>query len=77
MQKVLISMPDQLAARMRSILPARQRSKTIVHLLEEEIQRRENLLYECALSIEKDEILNDEMDEWDVTIRDGLNDESW
>lgn len=77
MQKVLISVPDELAARMRSILPARKRSKTIVHLLEEEIQRREKKLYECALAVESDDVLNNEMDEWNVTLQDGISDESW
>ena len=33
MERVLISIPDQLAARMRAAIPARQRSKTIKLLL--------------------------------------------
>jgi len=77
MEKVLVSVPDQLAARMRAAIPARQRSKIITHLLEREVERRERKLYECALAVEKDRSLNDEMSEWDTTISDGLNDESW
>jgi hypothetical protein len=77
MQKMLVSVPDELAARMRAIIPARKRSKTIVHLLEEEIQRREKKLYECALAVENDDVLNDEMNEWDITVQDGIDHESW
>lgn len=75
MQKVLVSLPDQLAARMRATIPARQRSKVITHLIEDEITRRENSLYECALAVEKDEDLRREMDEWNVTISDGINED--
>jgi len=77
MSKVLISMPDQLANRMRAAIPARQRSKVIAHLIEEEVKRREQSLYECASEVEKDSSLNDEMKDWDATLQDGLDDESW
>ena len=77
MERVLISLPEQLAARMRAIIPTRQRSKTIVHLLEEEIKKREESLYQCAIAVENDAALNNEMKEWDVTLQDGLDDESW
>lgn len=77
MQKILISISDQLACRMRATIPDRQRSKTIAHLIEEEIKKREHSLYTCALAVEKDQALQDEMAEWDVTLKDGLSDESW
>lgn len=77
MEKILVSVPDQLAARMRAAIPARQRSKIITHLIEEEISRRERLLYECALAVEKDAALRKELKEWDTTLQDGLDDESW
>ena len=77
MQKVLISIPDSLAHRLRVILPARQRSKIIALLIKQEIERREHSLYFCALEVEKDEALNKEMQEWDVTLSDGLDHESW
>lgn len=78
MEKVLISLPDQLVIRMRATIPARQRSKIITHLIEAEVKRRENALYQCALAVENDAALNNEMKEWDATLNDGLNnDESW
>lgn len=76
MEKVLISLPDQLALRMRAAIPARQRSKIITHLIEEEIEKRERALYECALAVEKDKKLRQEMDEWDITLNDGLNEDT-
>ncbi|GEM_PF-297110 len=76
MQKVLISLPDQLAIRMRATIPSRQRSKVFTHLIEEEIEKRERALYECAVAVEQDMALHQEMDEWNVTINDGLTDAS-
>ena len=75
MQKVLLSLPDQLAVRMRATMPPRQRSKIITHLIEEEIEKRERALYECALAVEQDSVLHEEMTEWNVTMRDGLNED--
>lgn len=78
MEKILVSLPDQLANRMRSAIPARQRSKVFAHLIEEEVDRRERVLYECAMAVEKDKALRQEMGEWDITLNDGMqNDESW
>ncbi len=77
MSKVLISMPDKIASRMRATMPQRQRSKIIVRLIEAEIEIREKALFECAIEIEKDALLNQEMSDWNVTIQDGFNHESW
>lgn len=77
MEKILISVPDQLALRMKAVIPSRQRSKTITRLIEQEIKKREKALYECALAVEKDAALQEEMKDWDNTLQDGLNDESW
>lgn len=77
MHKVLISIPDQLAIRMRAALPARQRSKLITSLIEKEVLKREKALYECALAVEKDSALSQEMKDWDITTKDGLENESW
>lgn len=77
MQKVLISMPDNLFARMKVLIPPRQRSKVLSELIEKEIERREKTLYQCACEVEKDDALNREMEDWDVTIGDGIDSESW
>jgi len=75
--KVLISLPDDLAKRMKAALPPRKRSEIIRQLIEAEIERREKKLYDCACAVEKDSKLNKEMEDWDVTTNDGLDDDSW
>lgn len=77
MQKILISLPDDLADRFRAAVPDRMRSKTITKLIEKEIERHERKLYEAALAVEQDQELAKEMKDWDVTLDDGLNDETW
>ena len=77
MSKVLISMPDKIASRMRAAIPQKQRSKVIVQLIEKEIEKCEKALYECAVAVEQDNELNQEMKDWDLTLQDGLADESW
>ena len=77
MEKFLISVPDTLAIRMRASIPARQRSKTIVQLIDKEVKKREKLLYECAVTVEADTSLHQEMEAWDVTLNDGVKNGSW
>jgi metal-responsive CopG/Arc/MetJ family transcriptional regulator len=77
MQKILISIPDSIVARLRAVIPDRQRSKFISKVVEKELEKREKALYQCALEVEKDETLNREMKEWDSTIGDGIEHESW
>jgi hypothetical protein len=77
MQKILVSLPDGLATRMRAIIPHRKRSEVIAKILEEELKRREQELYKCACEVEKDEALNRKMLDWDVAVGDGIEPETW
>lgn len=77
MQKILISLPDDLAQRMRMLIPARKRSGVIADLLESEIHKREQSLYRCAHEVENDFNLNQEMSDWEETVGDGLESETW
>ncbi|RUM40008.1 MAG: hypothetical protein DSY80_10950 [Desulfocapsa sp.] len=77
MEKVLVSLPDDLARRMRVVIPPRQRSKVVAALLQKEVEQREQALYRCACKVEADEDLNREMAEWEPTISDGLTNETW
>ncbi len=77
MQKVLVSLPDDLAARFKRIIPARQRSKIIAKILDAEIAKREHALYQCACDVEADNALNNEMGDWEATISDGIDSDSW
>jgi hypothetical protein len=75
--KVLVSLSDELYARMQVVIPPRQRSKVVGDLLEEEVRRREQELYECALAVEQDEQLHAELADWGVTVGDGIETETW
>jgi hypothetical protein len=70
--KVLVSIPDSLYSRMIATIPPRQRSKLIAKLLEDEVKKREQELYQAALAVELDEELSAEMKDWDVTLGDGI-----
>ncbi len=72
MSKILISIPDELAMRMKAVIPTRQRSKVITQLLEKEVQQREGVLYDCARHVDTNLVLREEMAEWEVTVQDGL-----
>ncbi len=67
MEKVLISLPDELA----------QRTKVLAALLEKEVKQREKALYECACAVKADDTLQEEMAEWEITSGDGINNETW
>jgi len=77
MQKVLISMADDLYTRMKVHIPPGKRSKVLSELIEKEIERREKALYQCACEVEEDDALNREMEDWNVTIGDGIDSETW
>ena len=75
--KVLVSLSDELYDRMKAVIPSGQRSKVVAGLLEKEVQRRERQLYEGALAVEQDDRLRAEMADWDVTVGDGIETETW
>ena len=77
MQKVLVSVPDDLIGRMKVVIPSGQRSKILTRLLEDEVTLRETKLYQLASEVENDRSLNAEMEEWDTTIGDGIDAEPW
>ena len=77
MQKVLVSLPEELVVRMKALIPNRQRSKILAKLLEQEVNKREKALYECACDVESDDNLNNEMKDWETTVGDGIEAESW
>jgi metal-responsive CopG/Arc/MetJ family transcriptional regulator len=72
MKEMLIKIPEELAAKFRSIVPRGERSKIIAKLIEEEVGRRDEKLYKIALELEKNKKLNKEMKDWDITAGDGI-----
>ena len=75
MSKVMFSFPEKLVMRMRAVIPARERSKVLADLLEQEIKTREQHLYTCAKELEESKDLKEEMAVWDSEfVGDGLAD---
>lgn len=73
--KVMISLPDQLFANMKALIPARQRSHIIADLLQKELATREEMLYQKALQLEQCNKLTKEAKNWDQQfVGDGLED---
>ena len=75
--KVLISLPDDLYARMLAVIPTRRRSSIIADMLKREIEKRERELHNAALAVERNEQLKAEMADWDVAVGDGIEIETW
>ena len=75
MSKVMFSLPDQLVTRMKTAIPARERSKVLARLLENEIKVREQHLFACATELESCKGLTKEMESLDQEFGgDGLED---
>lgn len=74
-RQILLRLPDELALRFRTRVPARQRSAFVQRLLEHALSEDEDdqdPLYLAAMAVEKDERLAEEMSEWDGALADGL-----
>ncbi len=72
-----MSLPDNLVKRMKVMIPYGHRSKIVAELLEKEIGKREESLYKCAIAVQADRKLNSEMNDWDGTVGDSIDNESW
>lgn len=70
--QILIHLPDDLAARFRQAVPARQRSAYVADLLRKSLPVDDDPLYRLACEVEEDEALNREMADWDSVAGDGL-----
>mgnify|MGYP003425400062 CR=1 FL=1 len=72
----MLSLPDELASRMRSVIPLSEIDNVIASLLEKEISIREAALYLTAKEVEEDTELRKEMALWeDSCVGDGLDEE--
>jgi metal-responsive CopG/Arc/MetJ family transcriptional regulator len=73
-QQIPVSIPDELAVRMRSVITSGNRNRIISAILEKEIRKREQALYEAAVAVENDDAINAEMSDWEVAVDDGIID---
>lgn len=74
MVQLLVHLPDELVARFKRAVPPRQRSRFVQQLIEAALPAEaDDPLYRTALAVEQDNILNDEMAEWEAAaVADGL-----
>lgn len=75
--RVNFILPDDVYNSFKTVIPKRQRSKIVAALIQQEIARRENKLYEIAKAVEENLVLKEDMAAWDVTTHDGLEDSPW
>ena len=75
MTQLLIHLPDHLAQRFRFLVPAKQRSKYIAHLLEDDLKKQDDDLRLCAMAIEQDDDINQMMSDWDIVSGDGIDED--
>lgn len=73
--QILAHIPDDLAARFKAAVPARQRSAFIADLLRKALPEEEDALYQLAMAVEQDQSLNEGLKDWDAVVADGLEDE--
>jgi hypothetical protein len=79
-RQLLVRIPEELARRLKQQVPARGRSKFVQRLLEEALAPDggdDDPLYRVACEVERDERLTAEMAEWDDTVADGLEAETF
>lgn len=72
MTTMIFTLPDSLAEKVKAKIAAGERSALVSQLLERELERRDRMLYECAMEVEKNEALRTEMADWVITSADGL-----
>jgi hypothetical protein len=79
-QQLLVRIPEELARRLKRQVPARGRSAFVQRLLEQALALEggeDDPLYRAAMEVEADERLTAEMTEWDDTVADGLEGETF
>lgn len=78
--QMLFHLSDELVARFKAKVPARQRSAFVERLLEDALPKEDKAAWlarvadEFERELDNNPQLADEMAEWDVTVGDGLED---
>ena len=62
--RITLSIPDKVARRFRAAVPARQRSRLVTRLLENELSERDDSLAAACRAANRDRILEQEIGEW-------------
>ena len=75
-QQILIRLPEDIAAKFKAAVPARQRNKFVAELVATAVARHEDGLAKIAIAVTNDEKRNPkiarETGDWETTVGDGL-----
>ena len=75
-QQILIRLPEDVAARFKAVVTARQRNKFVADLVARAVARQDNELARIAVAVTDEERRNpelaQEMRDWEATIGDGM-----
>ena len=75
--QIIIRLPDEIAQRLRSLVPVRQRNKFVTDLVETAVANREKELEQIAAAVTAEEegrpAIRQELKDWDGVIADGLD----
>ena len=75
-QQFLIRLPEEVAAKFKAAVPARQRNKFVAELVATAVTRHEEELARIATAVTKEEKrspgIAQEMRDWEATMGDGL-----
>ena len=79
-QQILIRLPEDIAARLKAVVPSRKRNQFVLGLVEAAIVEHEAMLRTVARSVTADELgdpeLQQEMRDWDSTAGDGIENDN-
>jgi hypothetical protein len=69
---IRFSLPAEIIRSLHQFVPANTHDQFVASVLRKALEQQEQALYECALAVEQDQELNAELDDWQVTLTDGL-----
>ena len=72
MTTVRFALPEELIQSLNQLVPLSEQDEFVAKALREALEQQEQALYECALAVEQDEELNAELEDWQVTLTDGI-----
>lgn len=72
MTTIQFALPEEIIQSLNQLVPSDQHDEFVAKALREALEQQEQALYECALAVEQDEELNSELDDWKVTLNDGI-----
>jgi hypothetical protein len=72
MTAVRFSLPEEILHTLQQLVPSDQHDQFVAKAIRQALEQQEQALYECALAVERDEALNAELDDWQVTLTDGI-----